>query len=120
MDIGIFSFATDKTADPAVLAQRAEELGFASFWVPEHAIIPVKHETPYPASEDGVIPDPYSRILDPFVALGRASAVTSKIKLGTGICLVPERTPLLLAKEVATLDRLSGGRFIFGIGAGWL
>ncbi len=120
MDIGVFSFATDKTVDPAVLAKRAEELGFASFWVPEHAIIPIKHTTPYPASEDGVIPDPYSRILDPFVALGRASAVTSKIKLGTGICLVPERNPLLLAKEVATLDRLSGGRFIFGIGAGWL
>ena len=120
MQIGVFSFATDKTADPAILARRAEELGFDSFWVPEHAIIPVAHSTPYPASEDGVIPDPYSRILDPFVALARASGVTTKIKLGTGICLVPERNPLLLAKEIATLDRLSGGRFIFGIGAGWL
>jgi probable F420-dependent oxidoreductase len=120
MQIGVFSFATDKTADPAVLAKRAEELGFDSFWAPEHAIIPVKYSTPYPAAEDGVIPDPYSRILDPFVALARASGVTTKIKLGTGICLVPERNPLLLAKEVATLDRLSGGRFIFGIGAGWL
>ena len=120
MHIGVFSFATDTTADPAILAKRAEELGFASFWVPEHAIIPVNYATRYPASEDGVIPDAYGRILDPFVALARASAVTKTIKLGTGICLIPERNPLLLAKEVATLDRLSGGRFIFGIGAGWL
>ncbi|MEE8158739.1 MAG: LLM class F420-dependent oxidoreductase, partial [Dehalococcoidia bacterium] len=69
---------------------------------------------------DGVIPDSYGRIVDPFVALARASAVTSRIKLGTGICLVPEHNPLLLAKEIATLDHFSGGRFIFGIGAGWL
>jgi len=120
MHIGVFSFATDTTVDPAILAKRAEELGFASFWVPEHAIIPVNCATRYPASEDGVIPDAYGRILDPFVALARASAVTKTIKLGTGICLIPERNPLLLPKEVATLDRLSGGRFIFGIGAGWL
>ena len=76
--------------------------------------------SPYPGTEDGRIPDDYGRILDPFVALARASAVTSKIELGTGICLIPERNPLMLAKEVATLDKLSGGRFILGIGAGWL
>jgi len=120
MKIGVFSFATDASADPAVLAKRAEELGFASFWVPEHPIIPIKTTSPYPGSGDGIIPDPYSRIMDPFVALARASATTSKIQLGTGICLIPERNPLLLAKEVATLDFLSGGRFLFGIGAGWL
>jgi probable F420-dependent oxidoreductase len=120
MEIGVFSFATDTTADPAVLAKRAEELGFASFWVPEHPIIPLKTSSPYPGSADGIIPDAYGRIIDPFIALARASAVTKRIKLGTGICLIPERNPLLLAKEVATLDRLSGGRFIFGIGAGWL
>jgi probable F420-dependent oxidoreductase len=76
--------------------------------------------SPYAGSADGVIPGEYGRIVDPFIALARASAVTSRIKLGTGICLVPERNPLLLAKEIATLDRYSGGRFIFGIGAGWL
>src|SRR6266571_1096803 len=120
MKIGVFEFAIDNSVDPAVLAKRAEELGFSSFWVPEHAIIPVKTTTPYPGSRDGIIPDAYGRIVDPFVALARASAVTKTIKLGTGICLIPERNPLLLAKEVATLDRYSGGRFLFGIGAGWL
>ena len=120
MDIGIFVFESDSSADPAVLARRAEELGFESFWVPEHPVIPLKTSSPYPASADGIIPDVYGRIVDPFVALSRASAVTSKIKLGTGICLVPERNPLLLAKEIATLDLYSEGRFIFGIGAGWL
>lgn len=120
MKVGVFVFATDTTADPAVLAKKAEELGFASFWVPEHPVIPIKYTSRYPGSEDGIIPDAYGRIVDPFVALARASAVTQTIQLGTGICLIPERNPLLLAKEVATLDRFSGGRFLFGIGAGWL
>ena len=120
MNIGIFVFETVDSMDPAVLAKKAEELGFESFWVPEHAILPVKTSSPYPGSPDGIIPPSYGRIVDPFVALARASAVTQRIKLGTGICLVPERNPLLLAKEIATLDHFSGGRFIFGIGAGWL
>jgi probable F420-dependent oxidoreductase len=120
MNIGVFVFATDSSADPAVVAQKAEALGFASFWVPEHPIIPIRYTSRYPGSADGVIPDAYGRIVDPFVALARASGVTKTIKLGTGICLIPERNPLLLAKEVATLDRFSGGRFLFGIGAGWL
>ena len=120
MKIGIFVFQTGNSVDTAVLAKKAEDLGFDSFWVPEHAIIPVNTASPWPGSADGIIPDYYSQIVDPFVALGRASAVTKTIKLGTGVCLVPERNPLLLAKEVATLDHFSGGRFIFGIGAGWL
>jgi probable F420-dependent oxidoreductase len=120
MKIGVFVFQTDDVLDPAVLAKRAEALGFESFWVPEHPIIPVQTSSPYPGSSDGSIPESYSRIVDPFVALARASAATQTIKLGTGICLVPERNPLLLAKEIATLDRFSGGRFLFGIGAGWL
>ena len=74
MKIGVFEFAIDKSEDPAVLAKRAEELGFASFWVPEHPIIPIKTSSPYPASRDGIIPDAYGRILDPFIALARASA----------------------------------------------
>ncbi len=118
--VGIFSFEVDSSADPALLAKRAEDLGFESFWVPEHAILPVRTTSPYAGAEDGTIPEEYGRIVDPFIALARASAVTSRIKLGTGICLVPERNPLLLAKEIATLDRYSEGRFIFGIGAGWL
>ena len=121
MKIGIFVFATEYSADPATLARKAEDLGFESFWVPEHPVLPVRTTSPFPApSDDGRIPDSYNRIVDPFVALSRASAVTQTIKLGTGVCLIPERNPLLLAKEVATLDHFSGGRFIFGIGAGWL
>ena len=119
MNIGISTFPTDYSADVAVIAKRAEELGFDSFWVPEHPILPVNAASPWPGSADGVIPRVYADIVDPFVALGRASAVTSTIKLGTGICLIPERNPLLLAKEVATLDMYSDGRFLFGIGAGW-
>ena len=119
MDIGIFVLQTGSSVDPAVLAKRAEEVGFESFWVPEHAIIPLYPTTVSWAFSDGVIPESYNRMVDPFVALARASAVTSSIKLGTGICLVPEHNPLLLAKEVATLAHLSNGRFIFGIGAGW-
>ena len=119
MNIGISTFPTDYSVDIAVLAKRAEEIGFESLWVPEHPILPVKASSPWPGSADGVIPKVYADIVDPFVALGRASAVTSAMKLGTGICLVPERNPLLLAKEVATLDMYSGGRFLFGIGAGW-
>jgi probable F420-dependent oxidoreductase len=120
MKIGVFVFQTDDVLDPAVLAKRAEELGFESFWVPEHPIIPLRTSSPYRGSADGSIPESYGRIVDPFIALARASAATQTIKLGTAICLVPERNPLLLAKEIATLDRFSGGRFLFGIGAGWL
>ena len=120
MKIGVFEFCIDRSVDPAIVAKRAEELGFESYWVPEHAIIPLETSSPYPGSEDGVIPDEYGRITDPFVSLARASAVTQSIELGTGICLIPERNPLELAKEVATLDHFSNGRFIFGIGAGWL
>ena len=120
MEIGISTAPTAYSADIAVLAKRVEELGFESLWVPEHPVIPVNTATPWPGSAGGVIPKEYADQVDPFVALARASAVTTKLKLATGVCLVPERNPLLLAKEVATLDMYSGGRFLFGIGAGWL
>jgi len=120
MKVGVFILASEQAADPAVVAKKAEDLGFASFWVPEHAILPVNYTSRYPGSPDGRIPAAVGVIADPFVALARASATTSTIQLGTGVCLVPERNPLLLAKEVATLDHYSGGRFLFGIGAGWL
>lgn len=120
MNIGVSTFPTDYSIDIAVLARRTEELGFDSLWVPEHPILPVNTKTPWPGSSEGAMPKEYADIVDPFVALGRASAVTTDLILGTAIVLVPERNPLLLAKEVATLDMYSGGRFQMGIGAGWL
>ncbi len=120
MNIGIAMFVTPSSIDVAELAQACEAHGFESLWVPEHPAIPAGPKTPWPGSPDGVIPQMYYECVDPFVALGRASAVTSTLKLGTGICLVPERNPILLAKEIATLDHFSNGRFLFGIGTGWL
>jgi len=119
MNIGISVFSGQRPIDTAVVAQKAEALGFDSLWLGEHPIIPVHSSSSAPGTSGGSIPDFYSRLVDPVVALARASAVTTTLKLGTGITLVPERNPLLLAKEVATLDYFSEGRFLFGIGAGW-
>lgn len=119
MKVGLLLFPTRQPVDAAVVARQAEALGFDSLWVGEHPIMPVHSASPFPGSPDGIIPPTYSWFVDPFVALARASAVTSTLRLGTGITLIPERNPLLLAKEVATLDYFSGGRFVFGIGAGW-
>jgi probable F420-dependent oxidoreductase len=120
MNIGVNARVSSHSIDIALVAQKAESLGFESLWLPEHGVMPVHVTTRYQGSPDGVIPPSMSDVGDPFIGLARASAVTKSIKLGTGICLVPERNPLLLAKEIATLDRLSNGRFLFGIGAGWL
>jgi len=119
MNIGVSLFSARHPIDPAVVAQQAEALGFDSLWLGEHPVMPVHSASPAPGSSGGSIPDFYSRLVDPFVALARASAVTTTLKLGTGVTLVPERNLLLLAKEVATLDYFSRGRFLFGIGAGW-
>jgi probable F420-dependent oxidoreductase len=120
MNVGVSVPLPAYLVDVGFMARTAEELGFESFWCAEHPFIPVESASRFPGSADGVIPESYSHFIDPFVALARASGVTSRIKLGTGIVLVPERHPLLLAKEVSTLDHFSGGRFLFGIGAGWL
>jgi probable F420-dependent oxidoreductase len=120
MKIGVSTRVSSRSIDVAAVAQKAEALGFESLWLPEHGVMPVHVTTRYQGSPDGAIPPSMSDIGDPFIGLARASAVTKTIKLGTGICLVPERNPLLLAKEIATLDLLSQGRFLFGIGAGWL
>src|SRR5467141_2796233 len=120
MNVGVSVPLPAYLVDPGLMAKKAEELGFESFFCAEHPFMPVKTTSRFPGSEDGVIPEAYSHFIDPFVALARASGTTSRIKLATGIVLVPERHPLLLAKEVSTLDLFSGGRFIFGIGAGWL
>lgn len=119
MEVGVFTYGPTAYFDPAILAQKVEQLGYHSFWAPEHPIMPVTYAARLHFYPEGVPPF-LAELADPFVALARASAATQTIKLGTGICLVPERNPLLLAKEVATLDHCSGGRFLFGIGAGWL
>lgn len=120
MDIGVFSILPDMTADPAVVAKHAEDVGIESYWVPDHTILPVKSSDEYPGAAPGAPPPDYLwQMPDPLLSLMRAAAVTRKIKLGTGIMLVPERNPLLAANMIATLDAASGGRFLMGIGAGW-
>ena len=119
MSVGVSTPLPAYTIDPAFMAKKAEELGFESIWYAEHPAVPVESDSPFPAT-GGEIPWTYSHFTDPYIALARASGATSTIKLGTGITLVPERNPLLLAKEIASLDRFSGGRFLFGIGTGWL
>jgi probable F420-dependent oxidoreductase len=118
MNLGITMFATDQSMGAIELARSAEARGFHSLYIPEHTHIPTSRKTP-PPTGDAVLPEEYKRTLDPFVALGAAAAVTTKIRLGTGICLVAQRDPIVTAKEVATLDLISGGRFVFGIGFGW-
>lgn len=117
MKLGLSIFPTTETIQPARLARRAEELGFESLWFPEHTHIPVDRETPYPGG--GRLPDHYPRTYDPFVALTAAAAATERLLVGTGICLIVERDPITTAKQVATLDQISDGRFLFGVGAGW-
>jgi probable F420-dependent oxidoreductase len=120
MKIGLMHVTPYSKADPAIVAKRAEELGFESYWVGDHTIVPVTSSIEYPGVKDGGRePDYLWQLPDPLIALARAGATTSRIKLGTGICLIPERNPILTAKQVATLDDACGGRFLFGIGAGW-
>src|SRR5213593_1267171 len=120
MNVGVSIPLPAYLVDPGLMARKAEELGFESFFCAEHPFMPVKTTSRFAGSPDGVIPETYAHFVDPFVTLARASGMTSRIKLATGIVLVPERHPLLLAKEISTLDLFSGGRFLFGIGAGWL
>ena len=117
MHIGVCMFATDYAIRADDLARAAEERGFESLWVPEHTHIPVSRRTPFPGG--GQLPKEYSHTYDPFVSLMAAAAATKRLKVGTGICLIIERDTITTAKEVASLDALSGGRFLFGIGGGW-
>jgi probable F420-dependent oxidoreductase len=117
MQYALSMFPTEYAIRIDQLARAAEERGFESLWVPEHTHIPASRRTPFPGGTE--LPMEYSHTLDPFVALGAAAAVTTRLKLGTAICLVVERDPIVLAKEVASLDLLSGGRFLFGVGVGW-
>ena len=119
-DFGINMFPTDKAINPMTLAKEAEDRDFESIWFPEHSHIPTSRETPWGLNPKAPpLPEEYWRTHDQFVALGMAGAVTSKIKLGTGITHVPQRDPIWLAKNVSTVDALTEGRFLFGIGYGW-
>jgi probable F420-dependent oxidoreductase len=117
MHIGVCIFATDYAIRIDELARAAEERGFESLWVPEHTHIPTSRRTPFPGGAQ--LPKEYSHTLDPFVSLMAAAAATTRLKVGTGICLIIERDTIITAKEVASLDLLSNGRFLFGIGGGW-
>jgi probable F420-dependent oxidoreductase len=117
MKYGLTIFPTDYSIQPAQLAREAEARGFESLWFPEHSHIPAKRESPWPGGPE--LPKMYYDVMEPFAALAAAAAVTTTLRLATGICLVVQRDPIQLAKCVATLDRVSNGRFLFGIGAGW-
>jgi probable F420-dependent oxidoreductase len=117
MKFGVYMFPTDYAINPVELGRAVEALGFELLLFPEHTHIPASRRTPFPGG--GELAKQYSHTLDPFVALGAVAAATERILLGTGICLVVERDPIILAKEVASLDYISGGRAIFGIGGGW-
>ncbi len=120
MKLGVSIFPTDKTIDPGSLAKAAEDLGFESLWFPEHSHIPTSRETPWGGRAGAPpLPEMYWRTHDQFVALMAAAASTSTLKVASGITLVAQRDPIWLAKQVATVDALSGGRLIFGIGYGW-
>ena len=119
MNVGLVTaFAGRDLLDLVTLARRAEALGYDSLWLPEHAAIPVEVATPLPSGTASL--EGYKHVPDPFVGLAAAAGATTTLKLGTAVCLVPQRNPIVTAKEVATLDLVSGGRFHFGIGAGWL
>ena len=117
MHYGIVMFSTHYAIRPDELARAVEARGFESLWIPEHTHIPASRRSPWPGGAN--LPQEYWHSYDPFVALTMAAGATTRLRLGTGICLVIERDPIILAKEVASLDHLSGGRFLFGIGGGW-
>jgi probable F420-dependent oxidoreductase len=117
MDVGLVTFLTDTGIGPAELARRTEDAGFESLFLTEHTHIPTSRESPWPGGDE--LPEKYWRTHDPFVALSFAAAATERLKIGTAVCLIIEHDPIVLAKQVASLDQLSGGRFVFGVGAGW-
>ena len=119
MKIGLHLMATENTGDPGAFAAEAEQLGFESLWFGEHPFLPVEYEICYPRGEGGKVPAFYAEMPDIFVLLSLAAQATSALRLGTGICLLPQRNVLTAAKAAATLDHYSGGRLILGVGTGW-
>lgn len=120
MEVGVFFTAGEGAVDIAEVARATEALGFGSLWVGEHVVMPVDYERVYPADPSGEPPGYAGLLSSPIVALARAAAVTSTLRLGTGVCLLPLHEPISFAKDIATLDADSGGRFLFGVGAGWM
>ena len=120
MKVGLFFTAGEGAADIADVARATEDRGFGSLWVGEHVLMPVDYERVYPGSESGEAPSFAGSLSSPIVALARAAAVTERLQVGTAVCLLPLHEPIALAKDIATLDRDSGGRFLFGVGGGWL
>ncbi|WP_033287661.1 TIGR03619 family F420-dependent LLM class oxidoreductase [Amycolatopsis jejuensis] len=119
MKLGVHFYVTGYTIDPVTIARAVEEAGFESFWVPEHAVLPTNPTTPF-AMTGGETPRLYGEMADPFVLLSFVAAATTELKLGTGVCIIPERHPLLLAKMIGTLDNFSRGRLLLGAGLGWM
>jgi probable F420-dependent oxidoreductase len=117
MEIGVTMFATDQAIPPDRLATELEDRGFCALFVPEHTHIPTSRRSPYPGGSE--LPEEYRRTLDPFVALSAAAARTERLVVGTGVCLVAQHDPIVLAKAVASIDLLADGRFVFGVGFGW-
>jgi probable F420-dependent oxidoreductase len=117
MNFGAAIFFTDYSMSPVELGRALEERGFESLWAPEHSHIPLSRRSPFP--QGGDLPKKYYDVMDPFVTLAAAAAATTRLRVGTGVCLVVQRDPIQTAKAVASLDQVSGGRFLFGIGAGW-
>jgi len=117
MQLGVTIFFTDYSISPVELATASEARGFESLWVAEHSHIPTSRTTPFPGG--GELPKMYYDVMDPFVTLSAAAAVTKTLKIGTGVCLVAQRDAIQTAKSVASLDQISGGRFLFGVGGGW-
>ncbi|MGR8920646.1 MAG: LLM class flavin-dependent oxidoreductase, partial [Gammaproteobacteria bacterium] len=117
MKFGVVGYNTEYGIRPDEAARAAEERGYESIWLPEHTHIPVRRETPFPLGGD--LPEAYKHFMDPFVSLTAAAMATTRLKVATGICLLIEHDPIVVAKAVATLDYLSGGRVLFGIGGGW-
>ena len=117
MHVGAAMFFTDYSMPPADLARALEQRGFESLWAPEHSHIPISRESPFPNGGD--LPQQYYDVMDPFVTLTAAAVATTKLKIGTGVCLVQQRDPIQTAKLVASIDQVSNGRFLFGVGSGW-
>jgi len=117
MHFGAAMFFTDYSMAPGDLGRALEERGFESLWAPEHSHIPVSRASPFPTG--GELPKQYNDVMDPFVTLTAAAAATKTLKVGTGVCLVQQRDPIQTAKLVASIDQVSGGRFLFGVGSGW-
>ena len=117
MKFGASMFFTDYSMTPAALGRALEDRGFDILWAPEHSHIPLSRKTPFPLGPE--LPNRYYDVMDPFVTLTAAAAVTTTLKLATGVCLIAQRNPIQTAKLVASIDLVSGGRFVFGIGNGW-